>query len=275
MKSARENNGRSSQNRDGLRVKKVSDITRAISMCVYGRSGSGKTTFAATAPGPILYVDIRDEGTASISDVKGLDVFEVEAFADIEEIYWWLHKNPKKYKTVILDTVSQLQGMIVQEVAGNNKKGKRAGDWGSMTKKDWGDVAAVMKEWLGNYRDLTAKGINVIFIAQDRTFNLSDEEEANDSLLAPEIGPALSPAVAKSLNASVSVLANTFIREITKVKEINGKKIKKGVIQYCLGVGPSPIYTRKLRKPKRVTAPDAIVDPSWEDVVEIMKGNVE
>lgn len=241
-------------------------------MCIYGRSGSGKTTFAATAPGPILYIDIRDEGTASISDVKNLDVLEVEEFSDIEDAYWWLRKNPKKYKTVILDTVTQLQSMIVQEVAGENKKGKKAGDWGSMTKKDWGDVAAVMKEWLGNYRDLTAIGINVIFIAQDRTFNLSDEEEANDSLLAPEIGPALSPAVAKSLNASVSVLANTFVREIEKTKEVNGKKVKRSVIQYCLGVGPSAIYTRKLRKPKSVAVPDVIVDPDWDEVIDIMKG---
>lgn len=273
MKSARKNNGRSSQSDDELPVKKVSEIDRAISMCVYGRSGSGKTTFAASAPGPILYIDIRDEGTASISDVKNLDVLEIEEFADIENAYWWLTKNPKKYKTVILDTVSQLQSMIVQEVAGENKKGKKAGDWGSMTKKDWGDVAAIMKEWLGNYRDLTSRGINVIFIAQDRTFNLSDEEEANDSLLAPEIGPALSPAVAKSLNASVSVLANTFVRELEKTKEVDGKKVKRKVIQYCLGVGPSALYTRKLRKPKSVAVPDAIVDPSWDDIIELMKGN--
>lgn len=272
MKSARKNDGRSSQSSDTLPVKKVKDITRAVSMCVYGRSGSGKTTFAASAPGPILYLDIRDEGTASISDVEDLDVIEVENFADIEDTFWWLKKHPKKYKTVILDTVTQLQAMIVQEVAGENKKGKKAGDWGSMTKKDWGDVAAIMKEWLGNYRDLTAHGINVIFIAQDRTFNLTDEEEAVDSLLTPEIGPALSPAVAKSLNASVSVLGNTFVREITKEKEVNGKKVKRNVIQYCLGVGPSPIYTRKLRKPKSVAVPDAIVDPSWDDVLDIMKG---
>lgn len=272
MKSAEKSNAKSSRS-DGLNVVKVRDIKRAISMCVYGRSGSGKTTFAASAPGPILYIDVRDEGTASISDVKDLDVLEVEEFADIEDAYWWLVKNPKKYKTVILDTVSQLQSMIVQEVSSKNKKGKRAGDWGSMTKKDWGDVAAVMKEWLGNYRDLTSRGINVIFIAQDRTFNLSDEEEANDTLLAPEIGPALSPAVAKSLNASVSVLANTFVRELEKTKEVNGKKVKTSVIQYCLGVGPSPVYTRKLRKPKSVAIPDAIVDPSWDDVIEMMKGN--
>lgn len=272
MKSAEKNNGRSSQSSDDLPVKKVKDITRALSMCVYGRSGSGKTTFAASAPGPILYIDVRDEGTASISDVEDLDVLEVEEFADIEEAYWWIRKHPKKYKTVILDTVSQLQSMIVQQVAGNNKKGKKAGDWGSMTKKDWGDVAAVMKEWLGNYRDLTSLGINVIFIAQDRTFNLSDEEEANDTLLAPEIGPALSPAVAKSLNASVSVLANTFVREQEKTKEVNGKKVKSKMIQYCLGVGPSPLYTRKLRKPKSVAVPDAIVDPSWDDVIDLMKG---
>lgn len=269
MSSARRSNpGRLSS----LPVKKVRDIKRSTSLCVYGRSGSGKTTFAASAPGPILYIDVKDEGTDSISDVKNLDVFEVEEFGDLEDAYWWLKKNPKRYKTVIVDTVTQMQNMLVQEIGSNNKKGKKAGDWGSMTQRDWGDVAALLKEWLGNYRDLTSLGINVIFIAQDRTFNLGDEESANTTLLSPEIGPALSPSVVKFLNASVSVLVNTYIREREIVKEVKGKKVKSSKIEYCLGVGPSPLYTRKVRKPLSVEVPDVIVDPVWDDIIDLTKG---
>lgn len=253
-----------------LKFKSISDLRKSLSMCIYGRSGSGKTTFAGSAPGPILYIDVKDEGTASISDVKGIKVFEVEDFSDFEEVYWYLVKNRTEFKTIVIDTVTQLQSLLVNEVGSRNKK--RPGDWGSMTKRDWGDVASTLKEWLGNYRDLTREGMNVIFIAQDRTFNLGDEEEANETLLAPEVGPALSPSVAKFLNASVDVLVNTFIREIEKKKEVDGKKKTYNVIQYCLGVGPSSIYTRKLRKPKSVELPDVIVDPSWKSVVTTMKG---
>lgn len=242
-------------------------------MVVYGRSGSGKTTFAATAPKPMLYIDVRDEGTDSISDVDGIDVFEVEAFEDFEEAYWWLKKNPKKYKSIVIDTVSQLQTMVVQEVAAKKKKevSREGPQWGDLTKRDWGTIASIMKEWLGNYRDLTKLGPQVIFIAQDRTFNF-DEEEVEDETLTPEVGPALSPSIARSLNASVSVIGNTFIREREIIKEVNGKKKKRNVVEYCLGLGPSSVYIRKVRKPRDIEAPEAIVNPEWEDVLDIIKG---
>lgn len=217
---------------------------------------------------------MKDEGTDSIADVEGIDVFDVQSFSDFEDVYWWLKKNPKKYKTVVIDTCTQLQNMVVQEIGGekSSKKGKQAGDWGSMTKRDWGEVSALLKEWLVNYRDLTKLGITVIFIAQDRTFNLSDEENENTELLAPEIGPALSPSVARTLNAAVSVVANTYIRERTIEKEVKGKKVKKKVIEYCLGVGPSSLYTRKVRKPKRNELPDVIVNPEFDDLVALTRG---
>lgn len=199
---------------------------------------------------------------------------EIETFSDIEKPYWWLKKNPKRYKSVVLDTCTQLQTLAVHELmagrrqdkqAKEGKRKKRLGDWGSMTKRDWGDVAALMKEWLGNYRDLTQIGLQVIFIAQDRTFNLGDEEDIVDELLAPEIGPALSPSVAKFLNASASAIGNTYIRERHKKGE------KRPTVEYCLGLAPSSLYIRKVRKPKG-TMPEDLVDPHWDDVVDIIKG---
>ncbi|TXH19120.1 MAG: hypothetical protein E6R03_01020 [Hyphomicrobiaceae bacterium] len=256
-----------------LEVIKARDIQRGVSMVVYGRSGTGKTTIACTAPGPLLLLDIKDEGTDSVSDIKELDVHMVDSLEDFEETYWFLSKNSKRYKTVIIDTCTQLQGMVVAEVMRKNKRKGEPGSWGSMRKQDWGDVSAILKEVLLNYRDLTAKGMNIIFIAQDRTFNLSEEEEANTEMLAPEVGPALSPSVARALNASASIVCNTFIREREEVKTSkDGKKSKKSVIEYCVGIGPSPLYTRKLRKPKSVAVPDAIADCEFADIIEIMKG---
>lgn len=256
-----------------LPVKDIGDIRRNTSMVVYGRAGSGKTTFAATMPKPILYIDVKDEGTDSISDVRGIKVMEIETFEDFEETYWWLTQNPKAYKSVVIDTCTQLQTMVVRELSSKNKK--RAGDWGTLTKGQWGDVAALLKEWLGNYRDLTKKGMHVLFIAQDRTFNLTDEEEQNSEMIAPEIGPALSPSVVKTLNADVSVIGNTFIRErkIEKEDKKTGRKVKSKVTEYCLGIGPSSLYNRKVRKPKAVKLPDVLVDPQFQDILDVIRGD--
>jgi hypothetical protein len=38
-------------------------------------------------------------------------------------------------------------------------------------------------------------------------------------------------------------------------------------------VGPDPIYITKIRKPRSIEPPKLIVDPSYEDIVNIIKGD--
>lgn len=258
---------------DDIGIVPVSNVKKAKSFCFYGRSGTGKTTLFGTFPGKKLLIDVQDEGTDSVSDIKDMDVKEIEDFADFEDTYWWIKDHPKVYKNIAIDTVSMLQMIAVREISEKNKKpGKRAGDWGTMSQRAWGDVAALMKEWLINYRDLTRLGINVVFIAQDRTFNMNDEDDSDNAVI-PEVGPALSPSIAKALNAAVSMVGNTFIRSRTIVKEVKGKKVKKEVTEYCLRVGPNPVYTTKVRKPRDIRAPDFIVDPDYETIMDIINGD--
>lgn len=263
-------------------LKDVSEIHRKRSTVLYGRSGTGKTTIASSWPKPMLYLDIRDEGTDSISDVEGIKVKEISSVEDIEEVRDWLIRNPKKFKSLVLDTMSQLQEIYVEEQAKNPKKkirgseGKRAGEYGTLTKQDWGVVASKMKSLIIDLRDLP---LEVVFIAQDRTFNFGDDENDDDEdALTPEVGPRLMPSVASVLNAAVGNIGNTFIRIRFKklVDKKTGKKLPpKKVTEYCLRVGASSTYVTKIRKPKGVTAPDFIVDPSYEDILDIIQGEVD
>lgn len=252
-------------------LKKIKDIKRRRSFVLYGRSGSGKTTLAADFPKPMLYLDIKDEGTDSIADVEGIDVKEITCYEDIESTLHWLLRNPKKYKTVVLDTMSQLQEILVDEVGQNNKKknGKKPGEWGSMSKQDWGEVSSKMKSLVIDFRDLP---LEVVFIAQDKTFGVDDED--GDNQLLPEVGPRLMPSVATVMNAAVSVIGCTFIRRklITKVGK-DGKKVKTQKTVYCLRIGPSPVYTTKMRKPKEIELPDFLEDPTYEDLIDIITGD--
>jgi hypothetical protein len=254
---------------DDLETYPVADTPDYRSTVIYGRSNTGKTTLASTWPKPMLFLDIRDRGTDSISDVEGISVFKVESVEDFKKAYWYLKKHPKKYKTVVVDTVSQLQQVAIKERA--NKSGKnaaKAGEWGTMTKQDWAAVSSLMKEWLVNYRDLQDLGINVVFIAQDRVFNTEDEEDTEGNMIAPEVGPSLSPATAKFLNAAVTIIGNTYIR----LRPGDKKKGRKEKIQYCLRIGPNPTYVTKMRKKRSVVIPSSIVDPTYDEVMEIIKG---
>jgi len=253
-------------------VRSVKDIVRPQSWCIYGRSGSGKTTLASTFPAPILLLDVRDRGTDSISD-QDVDVKDIESLEDLEDTYYYLKKNPKTYKTVVIDTATQLQQVFMEEVGQGARRNGRAGDWGSLSQRQFGDVAAIMKEWTLNFRNLTDLGMEVVFIAQERTSHIDDDDgRIDEAMLVPEVGPAVMPSIATHLNANVSIIGNTFIRiKRTKLKRGN-KTTEKEDAQYCLRVGPNPVYTTKMRKPRGIKAPAFIEDPTYRDIKEVMKG---
>lgn len=247
------------------------------SFVFYGRSGTGKTTVSSTFPGPILHLDVKDSGDDSISDVDKVKVMDIKSWEDFEMAYWWLIAHPGKYKTIVIDTMSQLQQLAIRKVLEDkNKDADRAGDWGVMTKREWGDVAALMKAWIINVRDLP---MQTVFIAQDRTFNVGEEDEAAG--LEPEVGPGLSPSIAKALNAAVHFIANTFIRRRrVKIKNKDPKRkpgdpkfIEKEKIEFCCRIGPNAIYITKVRKPKHLTPPDVMVNPTYDAFMALMTGS--
>lgn len=256
-------------------AKPISEVKRNSSAAIYGRSGTGKTTLAASWPKPILYLNIRDNGEESISDVEGIDVVDIETSEDLLEQILWLHKKASKnkliYKTIVLDTMSQLQTLLVEEMGANKKipKGKRAGDFGVLTRQDWGKISGDLIKCIMDIRGLP---VNSVFIAQERVFNSGDEEDDGVDQLAPEVGTKLMPSVNKDLCASVNIVANTFIRIKVKTKKVDGKKEKTITKQFCLRLGPNEVYTTKIRKPKGIEAPDFIVDPTYRKIIDIVKG---
>lgn len=244
----------------------------------YGPAGTGKTTLSSTFPGPIALGDFRDQGDDSVSDVKDLQVFPVNDWEDVELFYWQLKKGTLKDdagksfkpKTVVVDTVTNMQQMAIEHVLEQKKKksAKIAGDWGSMTKQEWGEVASLMKQWTALYKALD---MNVVFLAQQRVFN-TDEDEGSDGELQPEVGARLSPSVKDAVNAAADVIGSTFIQRKIVTKEIKGKKIKRERSIYCLRVGPNPVYITKIRKPRKTDAPLVIEDPVYEDILSVIKG---
>jgi hypothetical protein len=187
-----------------------------------------------------------------------------------DEIYYFLKENPKRYKTVVVDTVTQAQQMCMEYVMRDKKKDAgRVGDWGSMSRRDWGEVSGLMKDWIVNYRNLP---LEVVFLAQERVTTVDEDDDNPDNMLTPEVGPHVIASVRVALNAAVSVIGNSFIRLRKFKKEIKGKKIAKEETRYCLRIGPNPIYDTKIRKPKSVPPPAFIEDPTYKDVIDIIKG---
>lgn len=243
----------------------VSELSLILTALFYGRSGTGKTTLSGTFPKPLLLVDIREKGTDSLLDEKGVDSIRIDDWSDIEELYWELKESDHNYKTVVIDALHSAQSLAIAEAkARANKKEDE-----QTSQRDFGQAGALLVEWMLNYRDLQEDGINIVFLSHDRITSIETEDDAD--VIIPEVGPRLMPSVASAIVGSVNVVGNTYIREtITKPKKVGERTIRK--TEYCLRIGPHGYYTTKIRKPKKFDLPEFIVDPSYDKLISIIRG---
>lgn len=253
------------------RIKSVSQSPEYIKAIFYGKAGTGKTSLLGTFPA-VLHLDIREKGSPVLKKVKGLKTLEIKEWSDLQDIYWYLRKEDHDFETVGIDTAGNAQMLAVEEVMKKHKKKGNPGDWGTMSQQMWGEVASMCKELFLDFRDLD---MNVVFIAHDRVFKAQEDDDDNGDVvrIAPHIGPALSPAIASTLNAAVNVIGETFIGEKVKIEKDkkSGKKIEIKSTEYYLRIGPNSSYITKVRKPKEIKLPDVIKDPEYEDLMEFMK----
>ena len=246
----------------GSRIKPVSEIVISPSALFYGRSGTGKTTLACSFPKPLLLLDINDRGTDSVVNVGEVDVLQCKDWNDLEEIYWFLEAGTK-YKTVVLDTITQMQNFGLSKVKLDIKGNSEA----PMTRPMWGELSAIMKNLLLMYRELPSI---LVMNAQDRTESVEDGSgDIYLDELDPAVGPAVIPSIAGVVNPAVNILGQTFIKEVRVQKE--GKIIRK--IGWRLRLGPHPYYITKLRSTKNIKIPSSIKNPTYEKIQNILKGD--
>jgi hypothetical protein len=241
-----------------------------VNVLVYGRSGTGKTTFAGTLRNflvetdskqdQVLFIDVSEDGTPSIRDVKGGMAFDAEDWADLEGIYWFLKEEEHPFGALVIDTITQMQNVaMAQAKVRANKQPDEA-----MSRQSWGYLSGMLAPLLLDFKDLP---MHTCFIAQDRRQELDIEDEDEDEIL-PEMGPAVIPSIAKTVNAMVGVIGQTYVKRVHKTK--GGRVTKRDVFRMRLG--PHPFYLTKIRSPKSFKTPDSIINPSFSKIAKIMRG---
>lgn len=238
---------------------------------IYGISGTGKTTLACSYPKPLLLIGAED-GTKSVRNVKGVEFVKLEHSSEIKEVLDYCREE-EKYKTVVLDTATSLQAMVLKEILGLEEIPVQ-NHWGMASRDQYGECALMVKEYLRHILRLAEDGIsNAIILAQERQF----ENESTGELIAPTIMSSLTASTVGWLNPECDFILQTFIRlqEKEVVKEVGGKKVKKMVktnaVEYCLRTKSHPIYTVKFRGPKNKELPDCITDPSYEKIQQLLQ----
>lgn len=247
------------------------DLDLGLKICIYGRSGTGKTTLSSTFPKQMLVVVCSGAGeTRSIKNTPGIDAVTLNSPEELKEIVEF-QRETNKYKTISLDHVTGFQDLVLKKIMDVEELPAQMG-WGTASMAQWGELGLAMKELLRDFISLTC---NVVIVSQEKTFN----EEADSEILKPYVNTALSPSVTGWLGPNVDYLVQSYIamgkQKVTKT--VLGKE-KSTIVEkptYYLRTGPHPTYATKFRLPRGTPLPDTIMNPSYNDIMKLINGGTK
>lgn len=136
---------------------------------LYGPPGSGKTTMGATFPS-VLFLS-AESGLLSIRD-RAIDVWTINEWEDLEEAFAYLRKGDHTYKSVVIDSLTEVQKKLAEYIV-RKFPAKRRDYEDLMSQSDWGYAIDKLRKMCRAFRDLP---LNVVFIALDQT-EVSDGTE--------------------------------------------------------------------------------------------------
>lgn len=144
----------------------MSEIQRSLTAMVYGESKVGKSTFAVTAPYPRLMLDVEGGHRFLPIIIKYWDplreeppvadgtwdtcVVVVQRYDIVLKTYQWLQSGQHQFKSLIIDSISELQVKCIDNIAGNEQ----------MKMQQWGELLRHMGGLLRDLRDLTMHPTN-------------------------------------------------------------------------------------------------------------------
>lgn len=133
----------------GLKTRKASDDRSLPSLCIYGGSGTGKTTLAASSVevpdmNPVLHVNVEN-GTQSIKDIyPDLEIVDIDRFSQLQTVYNELYKGQDfdaqtcaGYRTVILDNLTEGQSKGMEHIFQSEKLAAQGINFTEFTMASW------------------------------------------------------------------------------------------------------------------------------------------
>ena len=132
-----------------IQLKSSADVgNNGIKTLLYGRSGSGKTPTAATAPNVVMIS--AESGLLSIKrNNPPIPYIEIRNMTDLIEAYNWSKgsQEAQQFQTVALDSISEIMEVLLTHEKGQNKDPRKA--YGELADKGIGIIRA--------FRDLPGK----------------------------------------------------------------------------------------------------------------------
>jgi hypothetical protein len=244
----------------GLDVKSVVEESKFFNALIYGDSGVGKTTLTGSAVEvpemrPVILLDIEG-GTLSLRDrYPEVEKVRIDHWDDLVSVYVDLKDNPTKYKTCILDSISELEEHGMDEIMFRTvTKAREDGldrDPDLPGIGEHGKSANRMRKIIRRFRDLP---MNTIFTALERT----DE----DAKRRKSVKPRLSPKLAGQVSGFLDIVLYMYNKEVggkieriimsKRTDETIAKDRTNRLPEFIVNPTMSEIYDYAMRTPKEV-----------------------
>ena len=131
-----------------------------VKVLVYGKGGIGKTTLMGTAPRP--FIISCESGMLALKDVD-VPYTKISNIDELDEVYEFIVSGKgKRYKTICLDSISEMGELCLAEIKTSVNDGRQA----------YGELADTMQEKIRMFRDIEGK--NVVFSATQKRIEDSD-----------------------------------------------------------------------------------------------------
>lgn len=107
------------------RVTKASEAgEQHIKALLWGPNGVGKSTVCGTAPPPLLYAYTERQGLLSFQRMApDADVVKINSLADLRALLGELRGGQHDYSSICLDSFTEMQQLIIEEVAARKNLG--------------------------------------------------------------------------------------------------------------------------------------------------------
>lgn len=182
-----------------LMFEEAPPVPETFNVLLYGPPKSGKSTAAATAPGPILWVNAEGPNALGfarkVARERGTDILEVrigrrdDAQSILRQILSHVLRGEEPQPaTVVVDTMAKVRESLIRRIVVPGSKNSL---------NQYGEVTRILREFVVSLRDAP---VNAVFIAHQEIV-----EAEGDRTIEPLIGGALTSEVP----GEVDVLAYT------------------------------------------------------------------
>lgn len=228
----------------GLQIHSTADaqVKPSLVMLVYGEGGVGKTTFASTAPKPLI---IDCEGGAKYFGLRGIkvDVAQVKNWSDMRDVIDIAKGD--KYDTIVIDPIGELMDKLKRHMFALNDS-KLVQKDGSPTMAGWGWLKKTMRDYIKVLRD---SGKHIIIVA-----HIEEKSDEDRMIKRPKIETKLSDDLVTMVDV---------VGYMTIVQD-------EGVAKRIIIVDPSnDKYTAK----DRTGQLGKMIEPNFTNIVDACQGN--